>query len=405
MARLLFLILFLGTNFSLLNAGTVDKPKVLYLGDSLSMGAFGESLDSGLRKNGAEVVTVVAGGSSPYYWLKAYQTLPSTIGYWEKTPAKERKTGYIRAVPKMEDLIEQHQPGFVVIQTGVNLYATLRSRRRPKADNVAEVRSLIEQMSHSVAKAGAKAYWILPPQSHERRYSPKLQFELASIMMDTIREYGGAVFRSDQVTKYKDPYPATDGIHYNSKDSKIWANKVSADLSIYIQESKGGGAKPKVLVASVDKPIIDQSTEYRSPKELGEASKVPNVAPPEPIRKRESLGQPKAVGKAKLLDLDLRLVAKSNIDNQSEIKSDNALGVFEYEVINDRLGNYSSKRVRVAHGIVFRRKFTKTSKREIGSTVSLRLVPLDSYQALKYWQTENDLPANSDLVIYTPKLD
>ena len=64
--------------FSILIFGPVqaEKTRVLYLGDSLSMGAFGKTLDSGLRNQGMEVYTVVAGGASPYYWLKAYQPLP-----------------------------------------------------------------------------------------------------------------------------------------------------------------------------------------------------------------------------------------------------------------------------------------------------------------------------------------
>lgn len=402
MARLPFFVLTI-LFASIIHAGAIsgNKVKVLYLGDSLSMGAFGETLDTNLRERGADLVTVVAGGSSPYYWLKAYQSLPSTIGYWEKTPERERRMGQIRAVPKMEALIEEHQPEYVVIQTGVNLYATLRSRRRPKSENVAEVRSLIEQMCHSVAKAGAKAYWILPPNSHERRYSPKLQFELASIMIDSIEEYGGAIFKSSQHTTYTDPYPATDGVHYSKKDSTIWANKVSADLSVFIQTNTDRTAP--VLVADKDDPSVAEDVEYRSPRELTEvsASPLPEVAPPEPIRKREPING----NLSSELDLDLRLVAKSEIEDISQINYENALGVFEYEVLNDRLGNYSSKRIRVAHGIVFRRRFTSASKRDIGSTLSLKLVPLDSYKALQSWQTENDLPVNTAMAIYTPKLD
>jgi hypothetical protein len=411
---------------SLFASARAEKTRVLYLGDSLSMGAFGKTLDSGLRNQGIEVYTVVAGGASPYYWLKAYQSLPSTIGFWEKTPINERKVGYVRAVPKLEDMLEEHSPHFVVVQTGINLYATLRSRRRPKDENVLEIRSLIEQMSHSIAKSGATPYWVLPPHSHERRYSLALQNELATIMRNVISDYGGAVFESSEVTRFTNPYPATDGIHYGPTEAAAWASKVRADLSVFIHEQKAKRIEParvttiiplgptaeKVEMVSLN-PTSElsgssssPSTEFRRPevnvpvvRKAPEAPEVPDQPTP---------SQPGYSSRMKVfdrLDLDLRLLAKSEITNIAEINYANALGVFEYEVIKDRGGNYPYDKIRVAHGIVFRRKFTGAAKRKIGSTVSLRLVPLASYKNLKTWQTDDDLRPNFDMPLYTPKLD
>src|SRR6056297_367073 len=199
----LFLIALVASGFfaSDFAAHAARAPRVLYLGDSLSIGAFGQTLDQSMRASGFEVHTVVAGGASPYYWLKNYQPLPCTIGFWEKSPSSERRVGYVRAVPKLEDLLESHEPNVVVVQTGINLYATLRSKRRTKADNVAEVTSLIEQMCYSIAKSGAISYWVLPPHSHEQRYPKALQDELASIMRDVVHRYEGKVFESQRVTR------------------------------------------------------------------------------------------------------------------------------------------------------------------------------------------------------------
>lgn len=60
--------------------------RVLFLGDSFSMGAFGQVLDSRMRESGIDLFTVVAGGASPYYWLKAYQPLPCAIGVLAENP-------------------------------------------------------------------------------------------------------------------------------------------------------------------------------------------------------------------------------------------------------------------------------------------------------------------------------
>ncbi|MCB1092375.1 MAG: SGNH/GDSL hydrolase family protein, partial [Verrucomicrobiae bacterium] len=209
--------------------------KVLYLGDSLSMGAFGKTLDHRMRESGLSVYTIVAGGASPYYWLDSFQPLPCSIGFWEKTPDREKRLGYIKAVPKIEHLIADIHPDIVVVQTGVNLYATLRSKRRPKEENVAEVRSLIDQMCFAITQKGAKGYWILPPDSHEMRYPRELQTELASLMTEVVKEYNGAVFESQKFTKFTDPYPLTDGIHYGSEDAETWAERVAADFKVYLR--------------------------------------------------------------------------------------------------------------------------------------------------------------------------
>lgn len=46
--------------------------RILYLGDSLSIGAFGKTWDHSMRSLGFQIHTVVAGGASSYYWLKIY---------------------------------------------------------------------------------------------------------------------------------------------------------------------------------------------------------------------------------------------------------------------------------------------------------------------------------------------
>ncbi len=374
-----------------------EKLRVLYLGDSLSMGAFGKKLDSGMRAEGLEVYTYVAGGASPYYWLEAYQSLPSTIGFWEKTPTNERRVGYVRAVPKLEPLIEEHGPYIVIVQTGINLYATLRSRRKPRDENVLEVRSLIDQMCHSIAKAGARSYWILPPHSHERRYNHELQIELASIMRRVIREYGGAIFESREVTRFTDPYPATDGIHYGPEESEAWGEKVLADFINYSRSLRTGDP-----VAS-----RDRDGEKRSLLVIPVSSSPSSQAPaapemePDPLEDLASATKPSR----DRLELELRLTAKSTIEDAAEIDYRNALGIYEYEVIRDRLGNYPFERIRVAHSILFRRKLTSAALREVGSTISLSLVPLSTYANLQTWQKVDDLKPNFDLTIYTPRLE
>lgn len=355
--------------------------KILYLGDSLSIGAFGKTFDHSMRSSGFDVYTVVAGGASPYYWLKSYDSLPCTIGFWEKTPTSERRVTYVRAVPKLEDLLSDHKPKVVVVQTGINLYATLRSKRRAKSENVVEVRSLIEKMCYSIAESGAISYWVLPPHSHEQRYPNELQDELRSIMRGVVNKYEGEVFESQQVTHFDDPYPATDGVHYGPVEARGWAEKVSTHFNEFMEVDFDPSTR-KVVQAL---PVQAKPRPPSKPRIGSSGSEGPK--------------QPSEV------DLNLKLVEKSTIEHTSELEYSNALGVFEYEVLDDRLGNYPYDRIRVAHGIVIGRKHTRAANREIGSTISMSLAPLTKYKVLSTWQMVDDLRFNADLPLYTPKLD
>jgi hypothetical protein len=364
--------------------GIAKSSRILYLGDSLSIGAFGQTFDHSLRSSGFQVHTVVAGGASPYYWLKSYQSLPCTIGFWEKSPSSERRLGYVRAVPKLEDLISEHKPNVVVVQTGINLYATLRSKRRSKQENVTEVTSLIEQMCYSIAKAGATSYWVLPPHSHEKRYSKELQMELTSIMQGVVKKYEGEVFESQKVTRFEDPYPATDGIHYGPTEARGWAEKVSKHFNEYM----------KVVPAVTERTIV-RAMPFQTPK-TKTATGGTLAASSSAIATSAQSSE---------LELVLKLVQKSELKNLSDLDYSNALGVYEYEVLEDKRGNYPYDRIRIAHGIVFGKKYTSAATRAIGTEMALTVVPLSKYKTLSTWQMVDDLRQNTELSIYTPRLD
>jgi len=355
-----------------------SKAKILYLGDSLSIGAFGQTFDAALRSSGFHVHTVVAGGASPYYWLKNYQPLPCTIGFWEKSEESEKRVGYVRAVPKIEDLISTTKPNVVVVQTGINLYATLRSKRRPKEENVAEVCSLIDQMCYAIADGGAVAYWVLPPHSHEERYSKDLQDELASLMRGVVEKYEGAVFDSQKVTHFVDPYPATDGIHYGPVEARGWAEKVSSHFNEFMEVAPAAEKRTLVRAAPLQNPPAGRF----AATETGVGTQLPDE-----------------------VALLVRLEAKSEIKNPAELDYANALGLFEYAVVKDLRGNFPYDRIRIAQGIVFGRKLTGAAKAEIGSERDLVLVPLSKYKNLSTWQMVDDLRPNFEIPVYTPRLE
>ena len=400
----LAILTLLGAWFGVGATQSSAEEKVLYLGDSFSMGTFGRTLDQRMREEGLDVYTFVAGGASPYYWLKAYDPIPSSIGYWQKTPSRERRLGYIKAVPKIEDLMEDLDPDVVVVQTGVNLYAVLRSKRRPLDENRAEIRNVIERMCEVINDRGSLAYWILPPHSHEQRYPRDLQGELAEIMRDVVKEYNGAVFESQKVTRFTANYPATDGIHYGTNQSREWAERVANDFKVYLKlksayaanaAAPDAGSRPSQTPLVRAKPVVIATTDPEATV-LGSSG---NFGPPEAPSDLDAIAPDAEI------ELTLRLVQKSVLQDVNGAPYDHALGVFEYEVVKDHYGNYPLSKVRVAHGILFNRRYTSSARREIGAEIQLTMVPLNRYASLTSWQTVDDLTPNYDMPLYTPKLD
>jgi hypothetical protein len=201
--------------------------RVLFLGDSFAIGAFGRTFDQALRDAGFVVYTSVAGGGTPYYWLKQYPPVSIDIAYWERTPTSQRRLPGISAVPKIETLMARWKPDIVVVQTGTNLYASLRSKKRSKAANIREVESLVDKMCRAVTANGQRQlFWVTPPDSHVKRYPQALQDEMLSIMQRTAGRYG-TVFNSTQVTSYNEPYPQSDGIHLAAPVSRKWGEKAA----------------------------------------------------------------------------------------------------------------------------------------------------------------------------------
>ncbi|MDA0813515.1 MAG: SGNH/GDSL hydrolase family protein [Verrucomicrobia bacterium] len=209
--------------------------RVLFLGDSLGIGAFGRAFDQGLRDAGFEVFTSVAGGATPYYWLKEYPSVSIDITYWERTPTSERRLSRIGAVPKVEALMSSWNPDIVVVQTGTNLYASLRSKKRSKEANVREVESLTDKMCRVVTANGQRQiYWITPPDADVKRYPQALQDEMLSITQRVAGQYG-TVFNSYQVTSYGKPDSKSDGIHLTTSASRSWGKTAASDFKSRFQ--------------------------------------------------------------------------------------------------------------------------------------------------------------------------
>ncbi|MEM7603445.1 MAG: hypothetical protein AAF357_18780, partial [Verrucomicrobiota bacterium] len=200
-------------------------------------------------------------------------------------------------------------------------------------------------------------------------------------MRDVVNRYEGKVFESQKVTRFDDPYPATDGIHYGPEDARGWAQKVSLHFNDFMKVSPQKTTQTIVRALPIQTPEVAAGSHSSMKTNQVTSSQMEE------------------------LDLLLKLVEKSEIQNLNELPYANALGLFEYEVLEDRLGNYPYDKIRIAHGIVFGRRYTGAASREIGSSIAMRVVPLEKYKTLSTWEMVDQLRMNLELPIYTPKLD
>ena len=429
-----------------------SKKRILYLGDSMSMGAFGRTMDQEMRAAGHEVYTFVAGGATPYYWLSRYSTIKGPIGYWEKTPSKENRQSVTLGVPKVEDLLEKFDPDIVVIQTGTNLYATLRSKRRSKENNVKEVEGLLNHMVEAATQGGRRCYWISPPQAHPGRYPVELQVEMAELTKRVVSPEA-KYFDSRSVTTYTDPYPKNDGIHYGPTEAKQWAAHVIKDFSQFVgdesriphgmlagQKRRKSDAPPvnSALLASVPRAIPVAAAKKQltaSAEPAAEPIQVEQAPPEKPKKKRisllDSLRSPskredvepgstpekkrppvqfvkKAIplemdGEWGKIDLEVELVAKSQLKTIKDIDYSYCFAMNEYKVLKVNSGEYPHDRIRIARVVMWSKRLMQSAiQEEVGHRPKggWSLVPMSRYPRFEKMQMVDDLPIDLDLPVY-----
>lgn len=356
------------------------RPRVLYLGDSHSLGGFGANLDRLLREEGLDVSTYVAGAGSPYFWLEKAFPIAASLGAWEKTAHKERREELSLAVPKVEGLLRSCRPQVVVVQAGTQLYAPLG---QGTAESLDQVRGVVEEFCRTISKSRAWIYWIAPPTAHPKRVEPALRSELEEILRESVTHYQGRVFASAAVTEWSVPYPdASDGLHYGAVEARQWAEAVGADFRTFLEHVQG------------------REPPARAPVDLTAQVKArPGPRPSGPIRAR-IIAPIGAAGASDELQAKLILRRKTEIADPASIEGGTAFGVFEYEVEKVYQGTYAHERLRVAHLLVLNAQGTASNRFEIGKEYFLNLVQMGKYPSLSKIQLVCGLEEDEKLPVY-----
>jgi hypothetical protein len=206
----------------------LPPPMVLIIGDSLSVGGFGDAVREHLEQQfGRQNVAFFAScGSSPENWLQDENVFYTKCGYREKTPTSDVYRDYHNgkrpppvATPKIERLIERYKPTIVIVQLGTNWMDQTLS------DDY--IRHAVTRFVNAVHGDGTRRMiWIGPPDSS--RFS-RAQNRIYQLIQQSVPR-GDPVIDSRRFTRYVVGKTGGDGIHYNRESGEAWAKPVNATL-------------------------------------------------------------------------------------------------------------------------------------------------------------------------------
>ena len=201
--------------------------RVLMIGDSLSVGAFGEAVQQHLaQKFGPQNVAAYAScGSSPENWLSDEPVFVTKCGYREARPNRRaifydfvngRPPPRVQT-PKVDALVRRHQPTIIVVQQGTNWMDRDLSPE--------QIRDFIHRfMRQTRAPWVRQIIWIAPPDHSAMR---RTQGRIHALIKEAAGREGFEVIDSRQFTRYIPGKTGGDGVHYNSESSRAWAAQIN----------------------------------------------------------------------------------------------------------------------------------------------------------------------------------
>jgi len=211
-------------------APDAPPPSILMIGDSLSVGRFGEVVQMHLALK-HRVAAYASCGSSPEHWLASEPDFITKCGYRQRTSDSDIFADWANGraprptrTPKLATLVRKHKPTILVIQLGTNWMD------RGLSDE--QMNDYLSQMVDEARRGPVeKIVWIAPPDSARLR---KTQGRVHQIIRRAAVRKKFDVIDSRNVTRYVMGKTGGDGIHYNNESSEAWARAIQRDLDIKI---------------------------------------------------------------------------------------------------------------------------------------------------------------------------
>lgn len=170
------------------NAKIGPGTRVLEIGDSHTVGTYGQELEKLLERKGAAVERHAAVGTSAGHWIN----------------------GGHGAQP-LQNLIAQTRPEVVIINLGAN------SRGGVGSD--------VKRLAQIARSSGAQVIWVGPPRTRQDMSNPASLQKYDDAMRAELQGLGTYI-SSAPYSSYDGP----DGIHYNAGAARKWAQGVAQAL-------------------------------------------------------------------------------------------------------------------------------------------------------------------------------
>jgi len=206
--------------------------KVLMIGDSLTVGPFGDLIEAWLLQNlGPNRVAIYGScGSSPEQWLASHKNFVSPCGYRETTSmahiTHESGRGHRSnaiSTPKIETLMAKYRPQIVIVQLGTNHFDTVLREGKRSLPQLAEIYEAFANAVYGPGSSTRMVIWIAPPDSS--KFPKWVQDEVEYLISSTNQKRGFYTFQSRKFTHYT-PASGSDGVHYNTAAANAWAAPV-----------------------------------------------------------------------------------------------------------------------------------------------------------------------------------
>lgn len=210
--------------------------KVLYIGDSLTVGPFGRELQNFLCENFSEkrVYVYASCGSSPEHWLDHEPAHVSKCGCRVKTPSlfmvREFEKGRPPepfVTPKLSPLLDRIRPTTVIVQLGTNWFDLLE--QHPSAEEIARLEVFLNAFVDTIQNGPGRPalLWITPPDSSRFR---SIQGKVTKLLISTGKRKHFTVIDSSSLVRYEPGHSGGDGVHYYGASAITWADGVKKRL-------------------------------------------------------------------------------------------------------------------------------------------------------------------------------
>lgn len=210
--------------------------RVLMIGDSMTVGDFGEALQEYLIKHcGKGSVAIYAScGSSPEHWLKAEPVFVTRCGYRQYTEGGPIVVDFVGRrppqpvpTPKLEDLLVKHRPSVVIVQLGTNWMQSISEKPAEEA----KCQSILERFATALRGSPGtvrQVIWITPPDSSH--YSNQTMLTVDDLLKSAAKKHAFDRIVSSAMTHYTAGKTGGDGIHYRKEEAVEWAHRVTREL-------------------------------------------------------------------------------------------------------------------------------------------------------------------------------